>query len=167
MNGNPINFNKFKIDSIFSILDSLKCSSFFHSLSNFIDISQRLLGAIQFLKNISIVDFSAPLTDHLLQAIKLLSSKLKEIPFEDLNSFSLSVLEHIFSCEHLQVSNEDYFVTIISHLIEIDSNRKCLYHFILFLNVSGNLLTKQFFELKVNDLDSNLLEMFKSRLFFD
>jgi hypothetical protein len=88
----------------------------------------------------------------------LLASKFKEIPFEDLNSFSLSVLENIFSSEHLQIPNEDYLFTIISHLIEMDSNRKSLFRFLIFPNISTTLLKNQFSNLRVEEIDTYLLE---------
>jgi hypothetical protein len=167
MKGNPINFNKFKIDSLLSIIGYLNCHSIYSFISKLISIPQTLPESIKFLQVISIIDDSSPLKNHLNQSIKLLSSQFKEISFEDLNSFSLSVLKSIFSSEHLQIPNENYLFSTISHLIEENSNRKCLYQFILFPNVSINLLKEQFSKLKVEDIDPYLLEMFKSRLFFD
>jgi hypothetical protein len=84
-----------------------------------------------------------------------------------LSAFSLSVLENVFSSEHLQISNEDYLFSIISYLIKIELNRKCLFRFVLFPNISTNLSKEQFSNLQAEDIDSGLHEMFKSRLFFD
>jgi hypothetical protein len=57
--------------------------------------------------------------------------------------------------------------TLISQLIEKDSNRKYLYHFILFPNLSATFLKNQFSNLKVEEIDQILLEKIKSRLFHD
>jgi hypothetical protein len=92
---------------------------------------------------------------------------LNEIPFEILNSFSLSVLESIFSSEDLHIPNEDYFLSLISKLAEKDSNRKCLYKYILSQNLSKNILKEKFSNLQVEDIDFYILEIIKTRLFVD
>jgi hypothetical protein len=136
-------------------------------ISKLVVIPQTLQEAIRFLKYLSIIGYSSPLKEHFIQSIKLLSTELKDLLFEDLNPFSLAVLKNIYSSEHLHISNEDCLFSIIPHLIKIKPNRKCLFHFVLFPNVSINVLKGQFSNLKAEDIDSDLLETNKSRLIFD
>jgi hypothetical protein len=131
MKGNIINFNKFNLDSVFSIFDYFGCSLISHFLSKSLSIPQTIPESIQILKHITQIDDSSPLKEHILQSISIISSSLNEVPFEILNSFSLSVLESIFSSEDLRIPDEDYLLTLISKLAEKDSNRKCLYKYIL------------------------------------
>jgi hypothetical protein len=167
LKGNSINFNKYNLDSIFSILDSFDSSSLLRLISDKFPVPQTISESIKFLQRVKLVHYSSSLTEHFSKSISLLAKNLTEIPLEVFNSLSLSVLENIFSSEYLRIPNEDFLFELISHLIEIDSNRRSLYHFLLFPNVSTHLLKHQFSNLKVEDLDADLLEKIKSRLFFD
>jgi hypothetical protein len=46
-------------------------------------------------------------------------------------------------------------------------NRKCLYQYLIFPNISTKLLKNHFSHLKIEDIDDDLFEQIKARLFFD
>jgi hypothetical protein len=73
----------------------------------------------------------------------------------------------ILSSDFLQIENEDYLFRIIIRMIELDKNRTILLQTIHFEFVSSHLL-KQFFDNIPNDeIDFELFESLKKRLFTD
>jgi hypothetical protein len=82
-----------------------------------------------------------------------------------LDSFPSEKLEHIFPSKSLKIPNEDFLLELTSFLIKNDSNRRKLYQFVSFPAVSSNLLKQHFSTLKPEEIDSELLEALKMRLF--
>jgi hypothetical protein len=161
LTGIPINLDKFDFNSILSIIRELGCSSVQSLIFSQIQIPTTLSESLLFLKQYYCKD----LEEHIHESISILSSQLKDVSSEELNSFSYEILEQIFTSKSLKIPNEDYMFELISHLIEVDPNRKRLYQFVLFPSVSSRLLKQQFSSLRAEEIDSELLEALKSRLF--
>jgi hypothetical protein len=161
--GIPIDFNKFSYDEFFYIIQLLDCSLFYTFITTQLPIPSTVDESINFLQyhHCSILD------NYFKKLISIISEKFTEITFDILKTFSFYILENIFSSTTLQLPNEDYLFSLISNLIEIDSQMKRLFKFVIFPAVSSDLLKKQFEQLRPEDIDFDLLEQFKTRLFYE
>jgi hypothetical protein len=161
LKGIPMNLSKLDHNSIISVIQIVDCSSAFSFLSSQIKIPESFSESIQFLQN----SFCSYLKEHFVQSISILSSNLREVSFDILNLFSIETLEMIFSSEELRIPNEDFLFQLISRLIQINSNRKYLYRFIFLPKVSPELIQREFSNLRIEDINSELLGIFKTKLF--
>jgi hypothetical protein len=77
------------------------------------------------------------------------------------------VLEKLFQSTQLQVDNEDILFDLVVDLIGRDPNRKILLRTIFFTGVSSSRLINYFNTFPVEEIDSDLFESLKIRLFCD
>jgi hypothetical protein len=161
LKGFPINFSKFDIKSIISVEKILNCSSILSFIQSQIQIPSNVYEATEFLQFYHCNE----LKEYFEKSVSILASQLEEISFEVLNSFSYEILEQIFSSKDLKIPNEDFLLTLIFHLIQNDQNKRRLYQFISFPAVSSNVLKHEFSNLRPEEIDSELLEALKTRLF--
>jgi hypothetical protein len=138
-----------------------------HNLSQFlstkIPLPQTFQESLQFLSSSS-CEF---LKDHYSQSISLIIQHFNLISFEDLNKLSNPHLLKIFSSDSLQLECEDYLFQIIIHMIKEDKNRMILLKTIHFEFVSSELMKTFFDHIHFDEIDIELFESLKKRLFSD
>jgi hypothetical protein len=164
LEGIPMNLLKFETDLLFSFFEKVGCSTALSFLSTRIKIPETLEESLHFLHSVH-YPFSNIFNDHFQQSISILAQNLKHVLFDQLDLLSFDILELIFSNEHLQVPDEDFIFQIICKLIHSDPHRKRLYRFVHLCNVSNALIEQEFSEIEVEDIDHELLEIIKTRLF--
>jgi hypothetical protein len=155
--------NNFDLSSVLSQINLLGFSSLFSFLTQAISIPSTLEESMQFLSYFHCSDLS----QHFTQSISVVSSNLKQIPFDFLKSLSFYTLESIFSSSTLKIPNEDFLFELISALVLEDKKFSRLFRFVYLPRVSGNLVKKVFMNIEVEDIDKDLLELFKTKLFLD
>jgi hypothetical protein len=99
--------------------------------------------------------------------VLFLIQNIENISIENLNRLPNSLLEKIFSSPDLQIVNEDFLFDRICQLIHIDKNKKYLLKTVKFPYVSSHLLKDFFGNFSVYDLDEDLFEPLKNRIFCD
>jgi hypothetical protein len=161
--GEILNLNNFDLSAMLSQINLLGFSSLFSFLTQAISVPSTLEESMQFLSYFHCSDLS----QHFKQSISIVSSNLKQIPFDFLKSLSFSTLESIFSSSTLKIPNEDFLFELISALVSEDKRFSRLFRFVYLPKVSGNLVKKVFMNIEVEDIDKDLLEFFKTKLFLD
>jgi hypothetical protein len=101
------------------------------------------------------------------QSLSIAIQNFHIISFEALNKLSNSQLLKILLLESLQIYNEDYLFKIILNMIDLDKNRMILLQTIHFEFVSSDLLKRFFGNISHNQLDFELFNSLKKRLFLD
>jgi hypothetical protein len=89
------------------------------------------------------------------------------VSFDNLQKLSNLHLLKIFSSELFQIENEDHFFQLIRKMIDEDKNRKVLLKTVHFEFVSSHFLKKFFENIPIDEIDFELFESLKKRLFSD
>jgi hypothetical protein len=161
--GLPFYFENYSFKSLSYLINLFGLSSLFEFLCEAIPLPQNLQESLQFLSQCS-CEF---LPRFFSQSLNLVIQSIEQIGIEQLLCLSNFVLEQIFKSDQLQIENEDYLFSLVVRLIEKDSNRKILLNSIFFPGVSSSLLISYFKDYPIEDLDSDLFESLKQRLFCD
>jgi hypothetical protein len=157
--GEILNLNNFDFSSVLSQINLLGFSSLFSFLTQAISVPSTLEESMQFLSYFHCSDLS----QHFTQSISIISSNLKQIPFDFLKSLSFYTLESIFSSSTLKIPNEYFLFELISALVSEDKKFSRLFRFVYLPRVSGNLVKKVFMNIEVEDIDKYLLKFFKTK----
>jgi hypothetical protein len=143
--------------------DCFGTSSLFQSISPKVPFPQTLVESLQFIFQL----YSEFLEAHYSQSLSLIIQNFNLISFDDFKRLPNSYLLKIFSSESLQIEDEDYLFEMVVQLINEDKNRFVLLQNVHIEFVSSHLL-KSFFENISNDeIDFELFESFKKRIFLD
>jgi hypothetical protein len=146
-----------------SLIDCFGIPSLFQAISSKIPFPQTLGESLQFISQ----SYSEFLGAHFNQSMLIIIQNFNLISFDDLNRFSNSHLLKIFSSESLQIENEDYLFQLIIQMIEEDKNRIILLKTVHLEFVSSDLLKKFFENIQNDEIDFELFESLKKRLFSD
>lgn len=118
-------------------------------------------NAILFLQNSnrSPIEFDA--------AVEIAAIKFSEIPISTISQFSIQALENILNSVQLRIKNENQLFLIILNLAEVDKKYLRLLTYVKFPFVNPKLLRKFFDHLSFEDLDQQLFDQIKNRLYCD
>lgn len=105
--------------------------------------------------------------DYFQNPISFLAQHFTEIPQEALFNLPLSTLQAILSSDSLLVENENILFQLLMTIISLDSNKAILLKFVKFEAVKPELLIQYFSNLTIDDIENDLWESIKKRLFFD
>jgi hypothetical protein len=156
-------FEDSHFSSLKTLIDMFEMNYLYQWVSSKVSNPQTLEESLQFISN-SYCNFLKP---QLHQSLSIITHNFDLISLDDLNQISTPFLLQIFSSESLQVESEDYLFQLIVNLIEKDNNRMILLKAVHFEFVSSHLL-KNFFQNIYNDeIDFELFESLKKRLFTD
>lgn len=135
------------------------------SLNQFIlqtlPLPQSLSESIQFLTH----PYSQLLPQQTNHSFSILVQNIENLSLDDLDSLTNSQLFQLFTSPKLKIENEDFLFQMTTKLIERNSSRKFLLNSIQFEFVSANLLKQYFENIYLDDIDFDLFESLKKRLF--
>jgi hypothetical protein len=97
----------------------------------------------------------------------LLTRHFSEISIDQFLKLSNFILEKLFQSSQFQVENEDVLFNLVADLIGRDSKRKILLKLIYFPSVSTEHIVNFFSNFPADEIDSDLFESIKTRLFCD
>jgi hypothetical protein len=100
-------------------------------------------------------------------AIKILIHNILNISTNQLICLNNTALIHLVLSSELKVPDEDFLLNLINEIIQQDSNRKYLLSYLYYPFVSSNLMIKVFQKLSIHELDDELFQSLKQRLFSD
>lgn len=130
-------------------------------LSDKIPIPKTLDQSLQFL-SYSIFQY---LDEHFQQALKIVFEHFNEVSVQNFLSLSTDVLNFIFSSDQLKLQNEDQLFSLIINLIQQEENRFSLLNNVHFEFVSSELIISFFKDRYIDQIDFELFEHFKLKLF--
>jgi hypothetical protein len=159
--GLPFYFENYSLESVSYLINLFGLSS----LSRFICVNlpspKNLPEALDFLSNHS-CEFYPKIFN---ESIEILIQHFSGIRPEQFLKLSNFVLEKVFQSPQLQVDNEDFLFDLAVDLIGRDPNRKSLLKTIYFPGVSVSRLFNFFNNFPAEEIDSDLFESLKTRLF--
>lgn len=138
-------------------------TAFLPFMNTIIKTPQSFEEAIEFLSK----SFCSELHDQYEVAISLVQTNYSQISPHQFHQLNNASLYQIFTSAQLKISHEDSLFQIITGLISKDQNRIRLLSTIRYPYVSSHLLIDFFKDFSVKDVDDNLFEAFKERLFSD
>jgi hypothetical protein len=161
--GLPFYFENYSFKSLSYLINLFGLSSLLEFICETIPLPQNLHESLQFLSQ-----HSCEFLPHIFnQSLNLVIQNIEQIEIDQLLCLSNFVLEEIFKSPHLQIENENYLFNLAVQLIERDSNRRILLTFVFFPGVSSSSLVNYFKDYPLEDVDSDLFELLKQRLFCD
>jgi hypothetical protein len=161
LDGFAFSFQDFELSSVFSLINVFGLSSLLQFISTQIQISQTLPSCLTFLSHVG----SDILNEQFQSYLIFLISNIENISIDHLNSLPNFILDQILNSETLIVPNEDFLFHLITQLISLNKNRIILLKYIQFQFVSADLLTRFFQNFSSFDLDFDVFESLKPRLF--
>jgi hypothetical protein len=104
---------------------------------------------------------------HLNQAISIAAKQFKNIDFSILRDLPSFILSQIINSAELVVPNESYLFTIVKQLIAVNQHNQTLLSKIQLPFVDSNLIKDFFEQFEIENLDQELFEQIKKRLYLD
>jgi hypothetical protein len=150
-----------EIGQFLEISNLLEFSLLKEFLFNQIPCPEPFDDCLQFIQKQNAFDFP----NHFEQCLSVLSKQFKNIDFEILKRFPTSVLTKIISSPDLKIPDENYLFQTILQLIEIDQQNIILFSNISFSFIEPNLLKEFLVHFEIEDLNQELFEQLKSRLY--
>jgi hypothetical protein len=154
-------FQNHSLESVPYIIHLFELSSLSQFICENLPSPQNIQEALEFLSNLS-CHFYGNIFD---KNLEILIQHFPEIRPDQFLKFSNFVLEKLLQSPKLQVDNEDILFNLIVELITRDSSRKILLKSIYFPAVSTSHLINFFNSFPAEEVDSDLFESLKTRLF--
>jgi hypothetical protein len=161
--GLPFYFEKYSLESLSCIIQLFKLSSLSQFISENLPSPQNIQEVLEFLSNHS-WEFYPSIFD---ESIAILIQQFSEIRIDQFLKLSNFVLEKLLQSPQLRLDNEDTLFSLVVELIGRDPNRKVLLKLIYFPGVSTAHLIQFFNNFPVEEIDSDLFDSLKTRLFCD
>jgi FtsZ-binding cell division protein ZapB len=161
--GLPFYFEKYSLESVSYLIHLLGLSSLSQFICENFPSPQNIQEALEFLSNHS-CQFYPNIFDESMKILIYHFSEIRTAQFLKLSNF---VLEKLFQSPQLKVDNEDILFNLVVDLIGRDPNKKILIRCIFFPGVSSSHLTNFFNNFPAEEIDSDLFESLKTRLFCD
>jgi hypothetical protein len=161
--GSSFRFNAFDLSSLLYLIDYFDLKSLPQFISDSIPLPTNLEESISFLSK----NNNKFLEKHIQKSIDILIENIKHVSINQFLEISNENLLFIFNSSKLLIRDEDFLFTLIVQLIEQDFSKKILLPTIYFPLVSSNLLKSFFQHFPVEEIDVELFEKLKERLFID
>jgi hypothetical protein len=145
------------------LIDCFEINALLSFISSKIPFPQTIEESLQFISK-SYCEF---FKKQFVQSLSLIIQHFNSLTFKDFDKLTNSQLLKIFSSESLQIENEDYLLDLIMNMINKDKNRMILLQTIRFEFVSSHLLKSLFNYIFNDEIDFELFESLKKRLFTD
>jgi hypothetical protein len=161
--GLPFYFENYSFASLSYLIKFFGISSLFDFICANIPIPQNLQQSVEFLSHSSSEFIPQVFNESLNRVIQ----NLERIEIDQLLSLPNDILEKVFKSDQLQIEAEDYLFNLILELIKRDSNRKVLLKSVFYPGVSTSLLISYFKDFPVEEIDFDLFNSLKERIFSD
>jgi hypothetical protein len=161
--GLPFYFENYALESVSYLIRLLGLSSLSQFICQNLPSPRNIQEAIDFLSNHS-CDFYPRIFN---ESMTVLIDHFSEIRTNQFLKMANFVLEKLFQSTQLQIDSENILFDLVVDLIGRDPNRKILLRTIFFPGVSFSRLISYFNTFTVEEMDYDLFESLKIRLFCD
>jgi hypothetical protein len=159
--GLPFYFEDYSLESVSYLIHLFGLSSLSDFISENLPLPQNPQEAIDFLSNL----FCESYPNLFNQSIGIIIEHFSKIKLEQFLKLSNFVLEQLFQSPQFQIDHEDISFDLVTDLITRDPNRKSLLKIIYFPGVSTTRLINYFIDYSFEEIDFDLFESIKVRLF--
>jgi hypothetical protein len=157
----PFYFEDCSLQSVSYLIHLFGFSRLSDFISQNLPLPQNLQDALDFLSN----RFCESYPNLFNKSIGIVIHRFSKIILEQYLKLSNSVLEQLFQSPQFQIDHEDILFDLIVDLIARDPNRKSLFKIIYFLRVSTIRLINYFSDYSFEEIDFDLFEFIKVKLF--
>jgi hypothetical protein len=126
-------------------------------------VPQNIDKSIHFLST----PLSEQIQNHFSSAFSVLLNNFKELSLDNFSSLPIRIVEKLFFDVNQQISDENMFFHKIIELNKITPKFRTLLKNVRFTHVSPALLKEFFKVFPIDEVDFDLFESLKSRLFLD
>jgi hypothetical protein len=161
--GSSFYFDEFDLSSLIYLIDYFDLKSLLHLLENSLSFPSNIQESISFLSRTN----CQLLEKHFQKSLDILIENIEDITIDQFLQIPNENLLLLFSSSHLSIQDEDFLFNLIVRLIEQDISRKTLLQTVYFPLVSSILLKNFFQNLPIEEIDLDLFESIKQRLFCD
>jgi hypothetical protein len=159
--GIPFYYENYSLESVSYLINVFGLSSLSQFMCKNLPSPQNIQEALEFLSN----HFCELFPNIFDESLAILIHHFSDIRLDQFLKLSNFVLEQLFQSPQFQIDNENILFNLVVDLIGRDPNRKILLKLIYFPYVSTPLLINFFANLPVEEIDSDLFDSLKARLF--
>jgi hypothetical protein len=163
MKGFSFYFENFDFPSLKYLIDYVQIPCLYLFISSKMLFPQTLEESLQFLSLFQ----CESLEEQFNQRLSIIIQNFHLLSFYDLKQLSNDHLLKIFSSDSFQIETEDHLFQLIVSMVEEDNNRIILLKTVHFEFVSSHLLKKFFENIQYQEIDIDLFESLKKKLFED